>query len=215
MPLTKEQQYIYDELINFINSNEKEIILNSAGGTSKTYTIIELLKFILNTKKINKIAISTPTHTSLEVIKTNILNSEIKIEKLEIVTIQKLLCYRPALNYHGIKVFKRNEMIKFNLDKYDLIIIDECSMLTDEIVDDLENLILNNKTKIIYLGDSSQINPVNHEISKIFNKNIKLLLLLKIVRTNNKLLKKFIMEYRLYETENKIPNIKKPALDFL
>jgi exodeoxyribonuclease-5 len=53
------------------------------------------------------------------------------------------------------------------LNYYDLIIIDECSMLNDKLLEYIEQI---SNTKILFVGDSSQLKPVNQEnVSKCFS----------------------------------------------
>jgi hypothetical protein len=214
--LTDEQQNIFNKLIHFVSDNSKfECLINSSAGVGKTYTIIQFLKYLIDNKIVNKkICVSSPTHTSLSILKSNIYQNNIISPKIEISTVHRLLNYKQKISKDGEKYFSRNNKIKLNWSKYDIIIIDECSMLSDDICDDIFQQIDNYKNanrilKIIYLGDISQINPVNHTISKVFTRDIETLVLNKIVRTKNEKIMKLAKAHKLWDLKDKIPNISK------
>lgn len=220
MSLTEEQTVVFNKLLEFINDDKKfECLINSSAGVGKTYTIIHFLKYIIENKLINKkICVSSPTHTSLSILKSYIVKNNIVSPKIEISTIHRLLNYKQKISKDGEKIFSRNNKIKLNLSKYGLIIIDECSMLSDDICidvfDQIENCKKNNNTlKIIYLGDISQINPVNLKISKVFTKDIETLVLNKIVRTNNNNIMRLARAHKLWDLKNKMPDISKYLSD--
>jgi len=216
MSLTDEQKLIFNKLLEFIENKSKfECLINSSAGVGKTYTIIQFLKHIIDNKLINKkICVSSPTHTSLSILKGNIHQNDIVSIKIELSTVHRLLNYKQKTSRDGGKYFSRNNKIKLNWSKYDLIIIDECSMLSDDICDDIFQQIENYKNsnrllKIIYLGDISQINPVNHTISKVFTRDIETYVLKKIVRTKNEKIMKLAKAHKLWDLEDKVPNISK------
>jgi hypothetical protein len=215
--LTEEQQLIFNNLIGFLKDKSKfECLINSSAGVGKTYTIIQFLKYVIDENLISKkICVSSPTHTSLSILKCNIHQNNIISPKIEISTVHRLLNYKQKISRDGEKYFSRNTKIKLNWYKYDIIIIDECSMLSDDICDDIFQQIDNYKNtnkilKVIYLGDISQINPVNHSISKVFTRDIETTLVLnKIVRTKNEKIMKLAKAHKLWDLEDKIPNISK------
>ena len=214
--LTDEQKLIFNKLIDFSKDNSKyECLINSSAGVGKTYTIIQFLKHLIDNNIINKkICVSSPTHTSLSILKSNIYQNNIISPKIEISTVHRLLNYKQKISKDGEKYFSRNSKIKLNWGKYDLIIIDECSMLSDDICADIfqqmENYKENNRIlKVIYLGDISQINPVNHKISKVFTRVMETFVLNKIVRTKNENIMKLAQAHKKWDLEDKIPNISK------
>ena len=218
--LTDEQTYIFNKLIEFIKDNSKyECLINSSAGVGKTFTIIQFLKYLIDNKIITKkICVSAPTHTSLSILKSNIFQNNIISPKIEISTVHRLLNYKQKITKDGEKYFSRDCKIILNWSKYDLIIIDECSMLSDDICEDIfkqmDNYKENNKIlKVIYLGDISQINPVNHKISKVFTRKIETLVLNKIVRTKNVKIMKLAQAHKKWDMDDKIPNISKYVSD--
>lgn len=98
--------------------------------------------------------------------------------KIDFITIHRLLNYKNDFDIMGDRIFVKGN--KNLLGDYDLIIIDECSMIPlqiiSNIVDDVynENICSENYKKvpkIIFLGDTAQLPPVNEVNSSIFIKD--------------------------------------------
>ena len=215
MSLTESQQSIYNELQNFVfNKNENIILLNASAGTGKTYILSVLTKNLL--KRQLKICIACPTHVALNIIQDKVnsflLNQEITEDmkkNLSFQTIHQLLRYTPSVDKDGITKFTRELNYKLKL-KYDLVIFDECSMIEDEILDDIIKTI---KCQLIFNGDSCQLPPINYTISKIFNNNYKTLSMTEIIRTKNNILVNFFSKCRDLMSKSKLPNINKYTCD--
>jgi hypothetical protein len=103
--------------------------------------------------------------------------------KIDFMTIHRLLEFKIDYNMDGGLIFMKNsEKInksknKYSLiDQYELIIIDECSMIPMDLLDVIFNEIRKRKTiyktpKIIFTGDPAQLPPVNEIHSSIYIKN--------------------------------------------
>lgn len=190
--LSNEQNKVNKELETFVLNDtiNREILLIGYAGTGKTTLITKFLSDMIYSKKCKRIAIAAPTHKAVNIIKNKLYNNlkEVKcINKyVEITTIHRLLNYQNYINSSGERYFARGKSDPV-WKIYDIIIIDECSMLSDQIIEDMQDIIkkLQNKNvKIIYVGDPAQLPPVNQQSSKIFKENIKKLYLEKIIRTN-------------------------------
>ncbi len=192
--LNDEQQNVYNNLIKFLQSDESELLLIGYAGTGKTTLITKFINDIINKKMIRRIALAAPTHKAVGIIKNklfgnlSITTNNINISKyIDILTIHRLLNYQNYIDNDGNNFFAKS-LVDTNWDIYDLIVIDECSMLNNQIINDILIEIeknQNKKLKIIYVGDPVQLPPVNQKISKIFNRQIKKYYLEKIIRTNN------------------------------
>lgn len=130
---------------------------------------IEYIKFDYN--KINVI-VSAPTHKALNVLREKLEGIEIsKNIKLEFNTVSQLLTHRAKNSWNGDKIFKRQGLSKNIFDYYDLIIIDECSMLSKYNIEDIKKDYELSKIKkcyIVFIGDKSQLPPVGESLSTIF-----------------------------------------------
>ena len=74
-----------------------------------------------------------------------------------------------------------------NIFDYDFIVIDECSMISKEMLSVIYKFSNKIKGKIIFLGDRCQLPPINEENSKVFS-IISCHNLSDVVRCNSKLL---------------------------
>jgi hypothetical protein len=195
--LNEEQSNVYNNLLNFLSSDESEVLLIGYAGTGKTTLITKFINDIINNKLVKRIAIAAPTHKAVGIIKNKLYGNIYEKEKsknlkkyVEVLTIHRLLNYQNYIDNNGNTYFAKG-LVDTNWDIYNLIVIDECSMLNNQIINDIilelernfENK--NNKLKIIYLGDPAQLPPVNQKISKIFTRDITKYYLEKIIRTNS------------------------------
>lgn len=192
----------------FKDSNEYCCGMFGYAGTGKTTLIVEFIRFMLATKLISSVAFTSPTHKALNVMKTVLSNTIQKLmqdvgceskqkfdENLEelkqhgiaisFMTLHSLMDYRMELT-NGEKKFVRQKTFKKNaspkMSEYDVIIIDECSMIPicmiDTLFDDIQKRKCSTEKnaksiKIIFTGDPAQLPPVNEITSAIFLKSNK------------------------------------------
>jgi hypothetical protein len=142
---------------------------------NKTYKLTDIefnkLKFINIDHNIIKIAICAPTHKALHVLEEKLKDIQINHIKISFLTVSQLLSHKANNSWNGEKIFKRNSEYRNIFDIYDLIIIDECSMLSKFNVNDIKNDLETSKTKngyIIFVGDKAQLPPVGEKLSEIF-----------------------------------------------
>ena len=137
MPLN-EKQMIALEMIK----NNKISILTGAPGTGKTWLLSEVLRWAES--KGLTLALAGPTGKSSKQMQTATGHAA--------STIHRLLEPRKAL--HGF-IFTRNE--EKQLNEYDMIILDECSMITNNLMADIVRAIDFNKTSLLMVGDHYQL----------------------------------------------------------
>ena len=207
---TKEQQNVYDSLVKFIKfDKEKKHMLLGSAGTGKTILISKLIFDLIKNKICNRIVIACPTHKALGIIKNRLFSTNgcsSIYSNVEIMTVHRLLNYQKNIDSGGEVYFAKGGNANLNWNIYNLIVIDECSMLSNQIIDDIEHELQkdkNVKLKILYTGDPCQINPVNQESSSIFCKNIKTSTLNKIIRTNSQNIMQLSTSHRKWITSNK------------
>ena len=177
--ILNEKQTVAKKLLReFIKQKEhKKFYLFGYAGTGKTYTVSGMIFEFLRQHVLHHVYVCAPTHQALNVIETY-FRSVVKNEDLltlesniSFLTIHKLLEFKPVIqNEDGTKVFKSTKESKFmkHLDER-LIIIDECSMISKVMIDELNKYIELYPIKILFMGDSAQLPPVSEPISKIFN----------------------------------------------
>jgi len=154
--LTDDQQTVFTNAVEYTENGDPSnpYVIQGKAGTGKTFTIGEILSEIEGDKMI---AVSTLSHKALNVLRKSVPDSVRK------ETIASLLGKR--LN---LKTGEFTDEGSNDADKYDLIIIDEASMINQKTHD----LIMENKrddAKIIYVGDPGQLPPVEGDESVVFN----------------------------------------------
>lgn len=209
MDFTNDQQIGIKKICEFLyNSDMYTFSLRGFAGTGKSTTVTKLVHYLLLKNYINSVAFSAPTNKASNVLKSkfrndipnllkNKLNSthedisfdeqlDLLAEKghtVEFMTIHKLLNYKNDYDHDGNRIFVRGK--KSNIEKYDLIIIDECSMIPMQVISNifedirahryrqLKDNIVKKIPKILFVGDPAQLPPVNEKVSIIFAENDK------------------------------------------
>ena len=187
--LTDDQQQAFDEIIDWLyNSDEQFKTLKGYAGTGKTTLLNEIVREAKSYKG-NK-------RPSLSVIVTATTNKAVKVLR-ERVVFDNFSTIHSLLNIKPVKKGKKEifQPIKFvasgkkNIRYYDLVIIDECSMISSiDGSNDKEKSLLtiikeeteDSSVKILFCGDEAQLQPINETVSQCFDYNPSVLT--KIVR---------------------------------
>lgn len=188
------------KLIDFLYSpKDKFYCLLGFAGTGKTSLIIVLIMILIKYSIIRKCAVNAPTNKAINVIKDKLSDYITKTEKsntlngylehiqhrfhitLDINTIHKLLGYSADYEFDSKKVFVQKSKSLFK--QYDILFIDECSMIQAIIFYDIINNI-NPHQKVIFIGDPLQLPPVNEPNSLLFLKNKNVFI--KVIKENLK-----------------------------
>jgi exodeoxyribonuclease-5 len=198
---TDDQLKAYESLITFINSpydvNDYKRALVGAAGTGKTYLVKALIKNC--GLSYSTIGLAAPTHKACRV-----LNDSIQLPNIKVNTLQSDLGLR--LNFDVEKFDIDNPPFdpkgKIKIGNYQLYIVDESSMINRGLVMFLEKTCKTHNCKIIYIGDSSQLAPVNEKYSSAF-KGVKTSKLNQIVRQGEDNPISYLLELLRYDIEHK------------
>jgi len=190
---TKEQIKAIKKIIKFIIDDSLSMFgFYGYAGSGKTTTIIELATSLLKHKYINSIVFTAPTNKALTVLKNkfssnvrvlyelyydsddNIIYDDM-IEALykknvciEFMTIHKLLKYEIDMDNDGDVLFVRSGGKSF-MNNFEIVVIDECSMIPMKIIEQIINESTSStNSKIIFCGDPAQLPPVSELESVIF-----------------------------------------------
>ena len=190
MELSNDQKKAKSEIIDFLNDKTKKLfLLKGSAGTGKTTLITNILS--LEKYKNKNIALSATTHKAVSVLK------EMKVDNVELtcITIHKLLKIKRKINKYGDTLFDTNIINSSYNGKnngsiycYDIIIVDECSMIDKKLLDTIFNLQDKIRGKIIFIGDICQLPPVNEKNSSIFSYNLQGYELKEIMRYKGKII---------------------------
>lgn len=159
--LTEEQKLAADAILEYINSKSKDVyycLLTGYAGTGKTYLISKLQEFILYFYK-KSIAVTAPTNKAVKVLKDM---SDIVDRKLKFMTIHKLLGLKPKISKSGQLFFSKDKSATDSLTDFNILFVDEVSMLSNELFSTINDSVKENKgkLKVIFIGDPAQIPPV-------------------------------------------------------
>lgn len=158
--LNQDQRAAFDKLAHFLTSPDDSVyVIKGWAGTGKTYCVSLFVKYALEIVYANKnwyrIAVTGPTNKSVRVIKKT---SGIRSTRVTFQTIHKLLGLKEKITMDGKQEFVNDGDFKPGIASTRLLIIDEVSMLNDDLFEKI--LQYREKTKIICMGDPAQIPPV-------------------------------------------------------
>lgn len=140
------------------------LFLTLAGfaGTGKTTLTKTLIDFARTIDTYYRLCVSAPTHKAKKVIE--------RATKCQSYTIQKLLGLRPNTELENFDI--NNPQFDEKADKmiacYQLLIIDEASMLNADLFTLIIREAKSYNVKILFMGDEAQLPPVKEAMSKIF-----------------------------------------------
>lgn len=194
----EKQQQTIAKINEFISQDTNHIFyLFGYAGTGKTFLMSRIINQILINDKMDHVFICSPTHQALKVIESDIkkdltpTDQTTRMLKISFMTIHKLLDFKPIImTEDGSKVFKSTKESNF-LKRMEnkLIIIDECSMISKDMLFELKKYMELYPIKLIFMGDEMQLPPVKEKVSLVF-KNVPekyyyQILLDEIMRTNS------------------------------
>lgn len=170
--LDSKQKEVLESALNYIksdikiNSDTKHLCISGRAGTGKTQ-ICALIVKILKDNNIPFLVI-TPTNKSKNVI-ASVVDSEA-------ITVHRLLSLSPQVDILELDLKELNFIQKNTIYlQYKAVwIIDECSMVNDDLYKLIIDQAVDHQCKIIWLGDEKQLSPVSQkQISKTFRNSTK------------------------------------------
>jgi hypothetical protein len=170
--LNAEQKQFVEYLLECEKIQKREmVIVNSPGGTGKTFTI-KIIKSILRCLSY----ILAPTNKAVSLFKESSLQAQ---------TIHRFLNAKSEYEYDGEIQFSFGapKLAKSERHKYHIVIVDECSMVDSHMFESFRNYLAEYNSLICFMGDHYQIPPVNEKFSVVFNQKIRMFLFVQNMRT--------------------------------
>lgn len=162
--LLGDQPKAYEEIrMFFLLGGGGMYVLQGYAGTGKTFMLSELIE-LLEIK--GRPLVTAPTHKAVKVLRDMIKNCP------DSMTTHAALGMKQIINNDGTIAFKPDHSLGFPAEDYTHIIVDEASMINDEIFNVIAPLADQGK-KILFVGDPLQIPPVGQEYSMPFNKEVR------------------------------------------
>ena len=145
----------------FVNKRSLIYTLSGGAGTGKTFLTNHIIKTIFRGKRV---LVSAPTHKAVRVIEA--------FTRLNGKTAHSLHGLRPNFNLSNFNIdkvkFESLGINKFN--NYDVIIMDESSMIGKDLHKLTKIRALQYNTNVMFVGDKLQLLPVKEDtISEVFN----------------------------------------------
>ncbi len=205
LDFTNDQKKGINLICNFLyDPSQYTFSLRGFAGTGKTTTITKLIHYLILKNYINSVVFAAPTNKAVNVMKSKFRNDigdllkqklvedqdeEISFAeqldllsekgfKIDFLTLHKLLNYKNDYDCNGNRVFIKGD--KSSINNYDLVVIDECSMIPMQVIANIFEDIRNHQKrqvkdgivkkipKILFVGDPAQLPPVDEKVSIIF-----------------------------------------------
>lgn len=152
--LTEEQDKALQKLEEFIYNKDPVICLEGSAGVGKTFVLNEYIQF-LDSNDISFV-LCAPTHKAKLVME--------EVTGYEATTLHKLLSLAPNieifnLDYKDLKFFSSGNG---EVPTKGIIIVDEASMITDELYNLLLDYSKAKNSKLCFIGDLAQLQGVNN-----------------------------------------------------
>ncbi len=177
--LNEDQRAAFAQMTAFIFTPDSSMFcLIGPAGTGKTFLITRFIQFLhqmerreirtqspqRNTFLPPDIAMTAPTNKAVQVLRDS--SDKSLHGKVSFDTIHSLLGLKEQINDSGEVEFRNDFNDNIRIKDKTVIVIDEVSMLHDELFYPVKNYAA--AKKIIFLGDASQIPPVGKEDSEPF-----------------------------------------------
>jgi len=171
--LNEEQLKVFTEFIDLVENNEfSRSCIRGYAGTGKTFLTTKIIEKLLSKKNI-KVCLTAPTNKAVKVLrdKSNFVDVNLKFS-----TIHSLLGLEEKIMPNGeVKFVNSAKRDIVSLGDFDIIVVDEVSMLNNELLVGSKDVIgllevaEDNAVHLLFVGDPKQIPPVNSKDTYVFS----------------------------------------------
>ncbi|MEL7086298.1 MAG: AAA family ATPase, partial [Cyanobacteria bacterium J06597_1] len=183
--LTVQQWQALQDLEAFVEGDERLYLLTGYAGTGKSTLLQALIVRLREVGDDRTIALTAFTNKAKKVLESMTAKWGLDVDCL---TCCQLLGIRPAINPEtGQQEFKPDRAFQSQIDKYALVVVDECSTIGEEMWAVLLNAVtgLFKDVKLLFVGDRAQLPPVNETESPCFEQIGQATNLTEVVRYGN------------------------------
>jgi hypothetical protein len=164
--LNEQQCNAIQSMKEFLASTEDLFLLQGFAGTGKTTTIQSLIQDLQDRKKKPEVVFTAPTNKAVKVLSR--MARDWDLNTVDAMTIHQLLGLQLKPSRSGGMQLESKGLN--SLGYYDLIVLDEASMVNEELWTHIKSWLENSlKAKIICMGDPAQLPPVGERESNVFS----------------------------------------------
>jgi len=186
MALSQEQQLAADKFLAFLSSDtEHELVLQGYAGTGKTYLTKHLIDLARRKYKLFKF-LDPAFNGSINIYCTATTHKAAKVFEDRIGEPVKTIHSQIGLqvyNDYATGTQKLRKTRDFQMQSNALLIIDEASMINDQLLEMIRECTIH--CKILYIGDPRQLPPVKSTKSPVFTDIKNVISLTQIQRQAN------------------------------
>jgi ATP-dependent exoDNAse (exonuclease V) alpha subunit len=166
LKLNLQQCEAVKRMKRFLASEADLFLLQGFAGTGKTTAIQSFIRDIQSKQKRVKVAFTAPTNKAVKVLSR--MASEWNLQSVDTMTIHQMLGLelKPSRD-GGMKLEPKGIDYLYH---YDLIVLDEASMVDEELwMHAMFGLANSSSAKLICMGDPAQLPPVGEQVSQVFS----------------------------------------------
>lgn len=179
MALNKEQDAAIVAMQEFLLIPDAYFfLLNGPAGTGKTYCVQELTNRVKG-----RLIFTAPTNKATKVLRDTLTKPEYRPECR---TIYSLLGLRLEANGEVKELSVPEDPV--DLTQYKAVVVDEASMVNQNLMKFIKQTALEQKIRFIFLGDASQLPPVGEAYSPVWDEAQYSAELVEVMRHDNQIL---------------------------
>ena len=167
--LSQEQWLVLQRLEQFTQSEEKLYLLTGYAGAGKTTLLQALITRLRQQGDKRDIVLTAFSNKATKVL--SMMASRWRLD-VDSMTCCKLLGLRPVIDEQtGTQVFQPEPRQDSQIERYDFVVVDECSMINKEMWGLLVQAVssLYGRTQLLFVGDPAQLPPVGERQSPCFS----------------------------------------------
>ena len=172
-----EQEAAINDMLDFLNGSGNFYLLQGYAGTGKTTCISEVIR-----RYGKATALTAPTNKATRVLIETSTRAGIMVDCMTIYSLM-------GLKLRGVgekqQIFQEGDSKTI---QYNLIVVDEASMVNEELFNLICEAAIATNRKVIFMGDPAQLPPINEKESKVFELIDRKKVLTKVMRHDNQIL---------------------------